>query len=393
VPSIEPLAPVSKSRTDLSIYGEAVVPILGKEYSYPGARRLELSLAYRLDSYTHFGTSYNPKVGWLWEPVAGIAVRGTYSTSFKAPLLSQLDAPTTAYTTVLPGNLPDGRPTDLLVISGGNESLKSETSRSITVGLDWTPPRWSGVRASITYFDVAYDNRIQSQNVQAKALLSQPQLLALNGTLDPTLNLVVPYFEGPGFQNDGVGLGPAGVSALIDNRLANTGSTVERGIRLDGRYARDVGLGSLGLSLSATYLGVDRTQAFSNFPVTDVADTSGEPPKFRLQGGIGWKWRSLTSDLTVNYWGAYRDTLVDPAQEVGSWTTEDLALVFSPQGNPPFSRFSMLLNLQNVLDRRPPFLAIPLGEIAVGRSAVPFDGTNASAVGRYVSLEIRKGWQ
>lgn len=392
VPSVEPLAPVSKSRTDLGIYGEAVAPILGKENSYPGAHRLELSLAFRADNYGHFGTSYNPKVGWLWEPASGVAVRGTYGTSFKAPLLSQLDAPATAYTTLLPGNLPDGKVTDVLVINGGNESLKSETSRAITVGLDWTPLRWSGVRGSITYFDVAYDNRIQSQNIQAKPLLSQPQLLALNSAINPPLNEVVPYFEGPALQNDGAGLGPAGVSALIDNRLANTGSTVERGIRLDGRYVHDVGFGSLGLSLSATYLGVDRTQAFSDFPVADVADTSGEPPKFRLQGGIDWKWRSLTSDLTVNYWGAYRDTLVDPVQQVGSWTTEDLAVSYSPPVVAFFSRFSVVLNLQNLLDRRPPLLAIPLSEVAVGRSAVPFDGTNASAVGRYVSLEIRTGW-
>jgi hypothetical protein len=47
----------------------------------------------------------------------------------------------------------------------------------------------------------------------------------------------------------------------------------------------------------------------------------------------------------------------------------------------------LVLNIQNLADRRPPFLAIPAGVIAIGRSAIPFDGTNASAVGRYVSRD------
>ena len=391
VPSIEPLAPVSKSRTDLSIYSEAIVPIFGTEYSYPGVRRLELSLAYRLDSYAHFGTSYNPKAGWLWEPATGIAVRGTYGTSFKAPLLSQLDAPPTAYTTLLPGTLPDGKPTDLLVINGGNESLKSETSQSITLGIDRTPLRWPGFTGSITFFDISYDNRIQFQNIRAQPLLSQPQLIAL-GSLNPSLDAVVPYFEGPEFQQDGARLGPAGVSAIVDNRLANTASTVERGTRWDGRYSRDVGPGKLAFSLAAVYLGVDRTQPLSDFPETNVVNTTGEPPKFRLQSGISWKWRALSSSLTVNHTGVYQNTLVDPAQEVSSWTTEDLMLSYSPSGMTLFSRFSVVLNVQNIFNRRPPFLAIPPGEIAVGRSAVPFDGTNATAVGRYLAVDLRAGW-
>ena len=64
-----------------------------------------------------------------------------------------------------------------------------------------------------------------------------------------------------------------------------------------------------------------------------------------------------------------------------------------PRANRLWRNLNLVLNIQNLADRRPPFLAIPAGDLAIGRSAVPFDGTNASAVGRYVSLEIRKGWQ
>jgi outer membrane receptor protein involved in Fe transport len=62
------------------------------------------------------------------------------------------------------------------------------------------------------------------------------------------------------------------------------------------------------------------------------------------------------------------------------------------QANELLRGISAVLNVQNLADRRPPFVAIPAGDVAIGRAPVPFDGTNASAVGRYVSLQIRKEW-
>ena len=68
IPSIEPLPTVSQSRTDLNAYGETIVPIFGDHFSFPGARRLELSFAYRIDSYSDFGATSNPKWGWTGSP-------------------------------------------------------------------------------------------------------------------------------------------------------------------------------------------------------------------------------------------------------------------------------------------------------------------------------------
>jgi iron complex outermembrane receptor protein len=396
VPSIEPLPTVSQSRTDLNAYGETIVPIFGDRFSFPGARRLELSFAYRIDSYSHFGESSNPKGGWIWEPTPGLTLRGTQGTSFNAPLISQLDASTTSYTTLLPSSTPGGKPTDALVMNGGSQYLEPEKSKSFTAGLDWTPVRWPQIRASMTYFNISYDNRIQSQNIEAKPLDAQPQLFSLTG-LNPSLDQVLPLFQTPGFQQDGAGLGPSGVTAIIDNQLANAESTLEQGVRLDGRYTYDAGgLGRWELSFSGNYLLVDRTSAQAYFPqLTNVTNTIAEPPKFRLRGGVGWQYRNLTADLMLNHTSAYQNTLFSPPQDIASWTTEDLTLKVNipPHASMLWRDLDLVLNIQNLADRRPPFLAIPAGDIAIGRSAVPFDGTNASAVGRYVSLEIRKGWR
>jgi iron complex outermembrane recepter protein len=396
VPSIEPLPTVSQSRTDSNAYGETIVPIFGDHFSFPGARRLELSFAYRIDSYSHFGAASNPKWGWTWEPTPGLSLRGTQGTSFKAPLLSQLDASTTSYTTLLPSSTPGGKPTDALVINGGSQSLLPEKSRSFTAGIEWAPIRWPQIRGSMTYFNITYDNRIQSQNIEAEPLEAQPQLLSLTG-LNPSLEQVLPLFHAPGFQQDGAGLGPSGVTAIIDNQLANAETTVEQGVRAEGRYAYEArGLGRWELSFSGNYLLVDRTSAAEYFPqLTNVTNTIAEPPKFRLRGGVTWQYRSLTADVMLNHTSAYQNTLFSPTQDIASWTTEDLTLKVNIPSHASmlWRDLNLVLNIQNLADRRPPFLAIPSGDIAIGRSAVPFDGTNASAVGRYVSIEIRKGWR
>src|ERR1700733_1367253 len=396
VPSIEPLPTVSQSRTNLNAYGETIVPIFGDHFSFPGARRLELSFAYRTDSYSQFGASSNPKWGWTWEPTPGLTLRGTKGTSSKAPLISQLDASTTSYTTLLPSSTPGGKPTDALVINGGSQYLQPEKSKSFTSGIDWAPIRWPRIRGSMTYFNITYDNRIQSQNIEATPLEAQPQLFPIT-SLNPSLDQVLPYFQPSGFQQDGAGLGPGGVTAIIDNQLANTATTVEQGIRADGEYTYDAGgLGRWELSFSGNYLLVDRTTIEEGLPpTTSVTNTIAEPLKFRFRGGFTWQYRNLTADFMLNHTGAYENTFFSPAQDIASWTTEDLTLKINipPDASMLWRDLSLVLNIQNLTDRRPPFLAIPAGDIAIGRSAVPFDGTNASAVGRYISLGIRKGWR
>ena len=392
VPSIEPLAPVEERRTDLSAYAEATLPIIDGESTFTWARRLEISGAYRLDSYSHFAAAHNPKLGWAWEPKAGLTVRGTAGTSFKVPLISQLDAPTTSYTTFLPSNEPGGKPSDVLVINGGNPLLHSQNSRSITTGIDWAPLNLPAVRGSVTYFNVTYDDRIQSQNIEDKPLGSQPQLLPLS-SLNPSLDAVIPYFQSPGFQQDAAGLGPSGVAAIVDNQLANATSTIEQGFRIDARYGHEATPGRFDLWLSGVYLIEDRTQAATYVPETDVVGTIGEPPRLRLRGSLSWQRGLLAANLMVNYVGAYENSLFRPAESVASWTTANLALILNLPDEPSLTQgLHLALNIDNITNRRPPFVSTPAGDLAIGRSPIPFDGTNASPVGRFLSLQLSKRW-
>ena len=114
-------ASVSRGRQVTSAYFEVIAPVL--ESTRPWVRRLQFSLACRYDYYSDVFSDTNPKLGWLWEPMTGIRLKGTYGTSFKAPLLFQLGAPVTSYTALFPAGGTQGGYSDVLIINGGDPQV------------------------------------------------------------------------------------------------------------------------------------------------------------------------------------------------------------------------------------------------------------------------------
>ncbi|MFO7326262.1 MAG: TonB-dependent receptor, partial [Pseudomonadota bacterium] len=77
-------------RTVDSAYAELQIPLFGPGNARPGAERLTVNAAIRYDDYSDVGDTTNSKFGVTWRPVANLAVRGSYGTSFRAPLISQI---------------------------------------------------------------------------------------------------------------------------------------------------------------------------------------------------------------------------------------------------------------------------------------------------------------
>ncbi len=379
----------SQRRDVASAYGEIIAPFI--KDGPPGVRRLELSAAFRYDHYQGFGPTRNPKFGWLWEPTIGLRLKGTGGTSFKAPLLSQLGAPITSYTALFP-SLGSGGKDDVLIINGGNPGLDAETATSVTLGLDFEPPSVRGLTTSVNFFWLRFDNRIQEQNILPQPIASQPQLI--DWGYNTGAAAVQPYFDSPGFQGDSSGLGPAGVNLIVDNQFANTTSTIERGLHASGRYRWTMGDRQFELWFAGQYLLADLIRAAVWTAEQSVDNTIGEPPKFKGRGGISWTADSLLADLTINHVNAYRNTLFTPSHGIGAWTTADAYLGYGTGSKAShfWDDIQIGLSVQNLFDRKPPFLQIPAAYLAQGRSAVPFDGANASPVGRVISLQFRKRW-
>ena len=120
-------------------YAEVLVPVFD---------RFELTGAIRVDDYTGFGTTTNPKVSVKFEPVDWAMVRGSYNTGFRVPTFNQIfnGATVSPYSGqrsgrsgALPGGVPSA-PSDRAALrqdhaptssTGGNPVTRAGNGRTV----------------------------------------------------------------------------------------------------------------------------------------------------------------------------------------------------------------------------------------------------------------------
>jgi len=150
------------SRSIYSAFAELGMPVLDT---------LDVNLSGRFDHYSDFGNTVNPKIGAKWSPFRMIALRGTYSTGFRAPSFSEngsaaaegfiTENPSVAYPDWTLGHLnPDGTPDAyaksyaLGLLSSANPNIKPETSTNYTLGSVITPFEDYPFTLTVDYYSI-----------------------------------------------------------------------------------------------------------------------------------------------------------------------------------------------------------------------------------------------
>lgn len=395
-----------------AFFGELHLPFVGEGNALPGVRRLEVNLSGRVDDYSDFGTTSNPRVGLLWSPVETLRIRSTYSTSFAPPKLGQsgaLDrgAGVLSYDFIrgllgipLPDPSLDG--VNYIIATGTAADLAPETSRAFTGGFDFER---GGARGQFslrgTYYNITFENRL--------------------GTT-PMPGNVNPNFA-PGFEFATPGLFPVGtviffpseaqIAALIaslDRPLVITGgaSAVENigfinnvsltrnlaltetsGFDLNMVFRSDTAAGDLTASLNANYILDFDQQASSSSPSVSRLNTLYNPVDLQIRGQLGLVRGAASGILTVNHVTGYRTDSTASGTPVRSWTTADLTLSyrFAEAGPGLLKGVSAGISVTNLFDRGPP----PTPPLA-GFSLTGYDPANASPLGRFVALDVRKSF-
>ena len=183
---------------------------------------------------------------------------------------------------------------------------------------------------------------------------------------------------------------PAAVAAIVDLRRRNLSVTNTSGLDLSTSYDFAAGGSNFSLGVAGTYvLELDQQVTASSQPI-DTIDTYNNPPHWRGRASFGWQRAGLATNVFVNHTDSYTDNRLPTAPaEVGSWTTVDLRLAydFSKRfDGGALSGLTIAAGAQNLLDKDPPRTAV----LAV--TDLGFDFTNASALGRLISLEVTKTW-
>jgi iron complex outermembrane receptor protein len=165
------------SLTSNAVFAEFYAPLYDND-----SQSLVLTGGVRYDDYDEFDSEVTWKAGLEFNVIPSLKVRGTYSTVFRAPTISDLFSglvdsfPTYSDPCIPPVGdpLPPGcaqvgvqNDQQLLARVGGNPRLEPETGDTFTAGIVWTPALASGnFSATLDYWDIFVEDGISSLGVQ-----------------------------------------------------------------------------------------------------------------------------------------------------------------------------------------------------------------------------------
>lgn len=392
-------AEFSVDRDVFAAYGELFIPLVSEKNRLPGVERFEISVAGRFEDYSDFGSSTDPKVGALWSPVAGLNLRGTYSTSFRAPNLNDLNA--NSLETFLANAFdPDaaGGTSLALVLFGNTGGLNPEESTAWTAGVDYEPQFLPGLSLSVTYYDIEFDDRIDIPSTNSLLPVAQPDVFAPILTVNPTAEEIASTLAlTPAFRNFTLipGFGPPGVpedtEVIVDNTLQNISITNTSGLDFLVSYSLETTVGDFGFGLNGTYIFDFERAITETAPLVDLVDTVFNPADFRIRANANWSHSGFTASVFLNHTGGYTDNVVVPEADVDSWTTADVTLSFDTQErfNSRFlNNVRLALSVQNIFDEDPPTIQAT----APGFNSIGYDPANAAPLNRFVAVQITKAW-
>jgi len=364
------------------VYAELGMPLIGSSSSR-GAQRLVLTAAMRGEDYDSFGSVTTPKLGLVYGPSADYTFKASWGRSFKAPTLLQRFQSQAAvlYSAAVFGGTDPAR--TVLSTWGGNPDLEPERARTSSVSLAFHPQALPALEAELTWFDIDYTDRVvQPVGNYAEALTNPAyeRYVDWSPTIEEQARVIDTTAE---FANyTGGAYDPENVVALVYAHHVNVAGQRIRGLDLSASYWLDIGAGRLTFRGSGSWL--DSTQ--TNGPeerAFDLAGTLYSPAKVNARAGLVWHQGGFTAAAFGNYTSGVTDSVT--GFRTASFATADLNLRYS-MDDAAGSRagWDFALSAQNLFDRAPP-LHQP-GD----PTWVPYDSTNYSAIGRYLSVSVSR---
>lgn len=342
------------------IDGSRDVFALFAETSFKPVDALEIQAAGRYDRYSDFGNAFSPKVGVRWQIADAWLLRFNASRGFRAPSLPEISPSTTiAYGTVTDPFDPiqPGASRGVTILRTGNAELQPEKSSNINLALLWAPTANASIGVDV--YRIQQDGLIRPDSIQE--VVANPDLYPGRVTRDAQ-----------------------GRVQLVENRYTNQGRRITTGADVELRQ-RFNALGGQ-LTLSGLY---SRLFSFTQ-PLTLNGDAvqlagnnrSGSLPRWRGLTTAGYRRGNVSGQLSWQYIDGYDQRIVTATSNPGfkarvpSYSQFDLNLNWDAS-----ERISVYANVQNLLDRNPPF--DPAG------GALPFDSSQYNLLGRYATLGVR----
>ncbi|MEY2878358.1 MAG: hypothetical protein RLZZ15_738 [Verrucomicrobiota bacterium] len=320
------------------------------ELQIPIVKGVDFNAAGRIDQYSGFGSSKNPKFTLRWAPVEKMIFRSAYSTGFRVPTFKQqydpvTESPLAATGLIDPGTGQQIVPNSVTTIFGGKADLQPEKAKMYSAGV--VVQANQHLSANVDWWSVNRTGTIQSfgttQLLQNYSLFQDRFQRRADGTIQ-----------------------------RIDTRWVNAGQTSTRGVEFGVKADTNVGeKGKLTLNWELSYLLEKKSRLLATAPwslseidlATRASSEIGLHNKQSLS--LGYRrgnWSFLTNGLFRN---AYRDYVLPG---VGTGPTQIIPTQWNPIVKPYYiyglsatyrglKHMTVIAGVKNLFNTDPPFSA------------------------------------
>jgi iron complex outermembrane receptor protein len=357
-------------------YGEMLLPVLDS---------VDISVAARFSDYDTVGSATTYKVGGDWAVTEGFRLRGTYSTGFRAPNISEIFGADSATFPVVESicefadrRLANGDITQqiydnclallgtaaggddaflgdagevgfqwqsLVTFSSPDELLEPEESTTYTAGFVWEPTFLEGLSVGIDYWNIEVEKAVGLGDINSLfyPCLDSPNLSAT----------ACDFFDFGPYNLDITFIFPGDATF----ELANLGTLNTDGIDVDVAYAGEFNsniVQGYDLSWSATFTNsYESTDASGT--VSDLVGTANGfavYPELRFNIGVGFYGENWTARYSGRYIGEtddrFRPCYLTDACKADAIYYSDLS------GTYTWQNYRFTVGLRNLTDEDPP---------------------------------------
>ncbi|GAA0853008.1 TonB-dependent receptor domain-containing protein [Aliiglaciecola litoralis] len=269
------------------IYGEQDVYAVFGELALPVTEDLDIQIALRYEDYGGTtGDTLDPKLAFSWRVSEDFSLRGSISTSFRAPSIFQRDGGATSLNQMV--DPLTGSAAFAAARASGNQDLVPEESTAYNLGFSYEPiDDWS---IELDYWSFDFTDLIIQESFQAilNADPQNPERVVRAG--DP--------LTGPLLQ--------------VNVTYVNASSLETSGFDLVSSYKMESDLGTFTPTISATYI----TAYDLEDPQAGTIDGVGSrnfnnigvsTPELRFNLGLNWQHDHHSANLFVRYIDSYDD--------------------------------------------------------------------------------------
>ena len=367
-------------------YAELNLPLVSPDQSVAGIHRLELTGAIRTEDYDSYGRVTTPKIGLIYSPSNDWTLKASWGKSFKTPTLYQgyIEQFSYLYPAAILGGTGYAPDATAMYLNGGNLALTPERAKTWSASIAFHPEALPRLETELTAFHIDYTDRIVSPITSTSDMLTNPVYDDFV-TRDPTVEQQAKVIASTEFANQtGSPYDPDNVVAIIDNRFVNAARQRIKGIDLSGSYRFDLAHSRLTVRGSVSWLNSEQALTSTSM-LYDSAGILFYPAKVFGRVGAVWAREGLTASIFGNYKSGV--TNIADGRKGASFTTFDATLRYDTGARDSvLSNMAFEISAQNLLNRKPPLYVVTTFENA------PYDSTNYSAIGRFLSFSISKRW-